>query len=429
MTASRPLKVLMANTTQSRGGAARAMQRIAAALRLEGADVQFAVLEPQGPGAHRAPSLSHRIPSIGNALDRAPVLAYRGGPKLFRALNFSPAWRQRDSSGFVNAIEADVVHLHWVNYGFLSPEGIASLRAPVVWTMHDMWPFSGGCHYAGACMRYTAGCGSCPVLQSGSARDLSSSLWHRKERAWRGKPFHVVSPSRWLAEAASAPGSLFTRRPISVIPNPIDLERFSPGDRAAARRRFGLPADAPIVLFGADRALDNPLKGFAHLRSALRLLAATPGATLPTLVVFGAGEEQRAHVGLDLPAHLLGRLSSEADIADVYRAADLFVLPSSQDNLPNTVVEALSCGTPVCAFRIGGIPDMVVDGVNGFLAAPFDDDALARGIAAGLEASRSGPAFRDAARARAELLFDPRTVAKAYLAVFREAIAANGLRA
>jgi glycosyltransferase involved in cell wall biosynthesis len=429
MTGDRPLKVLMASATQSRGGATRAMQRIAAALRLEGVDVQLAFLERQGPGGHQAPSLSHAIPIVGKALDRAPVLAYPAGPKLFRTLNFSPAWRESDSSDFVNALDADVVHLHWVNYGFLSPEGIGALRAPVVWTMHDMWPFTGGCHYAGTCTRYTIGCGSCPILQSRSARDLSSSLWHRKDQAWRDKPFHVVSPSSWLAEAAAMPGSLFAKRPMSVIPYPIDLDRFSPGDRAAARRKFGLPADAPIVLFGADRALDNPRKGFAHLRNALRLLAARPDAAQPTLVVFGAGEEQRSHVGLDLPTHLLGRLGSEADIADAYRAADLYVLPSSEDNLPNTVIEALSCGTPVCAFRIGGIPDMVTDGVTGFLAAPFDDADLARGIAAGLEASCAGPAMRDAARRKAEQLFDPRTVAKAYLSVYRNAIAADAVRA
>lgn len=419
------MKILIANTTQSRGGAARAMQRIAGALRDAGAQVQLAVMEAQDDGPLRAPGWTHRVPAIGKVSDRLPLLAYRGGSKLFRSLNFSPGWRRADSAGFLNDIEADVINLHWVNYGFLSPEGIASLRAPVVWTMHDMWPFTGGCHYAGDCTRYRSGCGNCPVLESRGADDLSSRLWRRKQAAWQDKTYAIVSPSTWLADCARAEGSLFARYPVSVIANPIDIERFSPGDRAAARRKFGLPSDSPLVVFGAERAIDNPLKGFSHLRTALKLLENGPAARRPHLAVFGSGEEARARVGLDLPVHLLGQLGSEADIVDAYRAADVFVLPSSQDNLPNTIAEALSCGTPVCAFRIGGIPEMVRHGENGFLAAPFDDAELARSIARCLEATRAGPAFRDAARSSAEALFDARKIAQAYLAVFRGAIVGN----
>lgn len=413
------MKVLFVNATQSRGGAARAMQRIAKALREAGAEVRIAMLEgPGGDGATRAPGWTRDFPIVAKAADRFPVLGYPDGFRLFRTLNFSPAWRRSDDADFVDGFDADIVNLHWVNYGFLSPEGIASLRRPVVWTMHDMWPFTGGCHYAGDCTRYTDGCGTCPVLHSRSADDLSSRLMARKRASWRERTFSIVSPSRWLADCARAEGSVFARMPASVIANPVDTAAFAPDDRAAARRRFNLPVDAPLILFGAQRALRNPLKGYDRLRAALTLLAKR--GQKPQLVVFGAGEEERGAVGLDLPVHLLGHLGSDADIAAAYRAADVFVLPSSQDNLPNTVAEALCCGTPVAAFRIGGIPDMVRDGENGQLAAPFDIGALADAIATCIEA---GDSFRMAARASAEVLFDPRRIAQAYLDVYRQALA------
>lgn len=413
------MKILVANAAQSSGGAARAMQRIAAALRDAGAQVEIAVLHGDGRAAHRAPGLLNRIPVIGKALDRLPVLRYPNGAGLFRTLNFSPAWRARDCAAFLNGFDADVINLHWVNYGFLSPEGIGRLRAPVVWTMHDMWPMTGGCHYAGRCTAYRSGCGRCPVLGSGDANDMSHALWLRKNLAWAGKPFSVVTPSRWLADCARNEGTLFAKQPVSVIANPIDIDVYAPGDRRAARRRFGLPEDVPLIAFGGTRAVQNPVKGFALLHEALHRM----GRSDVHLAVFGSGEEVRHSIALDLPVHLLGNLKGDAELADIYRAADVFALPSVQDNLPNTVAEALSCGTPVTAFRIGGVPDMVLDGINGMLAEPFDTADLARALAACIEASRSGSAFHDAARSHAVELFDARKIARAYLEIFEAAMA------
>jgi glycosyltransferase involved in cell wall biosynthesis len=411
------VKILIANAAQSSGGAARAMQRIAAALRDAGASVEIAVLHGDGVKAQRAPGLLNRIPILDKALDRLPVLAYPNGTKLFRSLNFSPAWRTGDCAEFLNGFDADVINLHWVNYGFLSPEGIGKLRAPVVWTLHDMWPLTGGCHYAGDCTRYQSGCGTCPVLGSTSADDVSHALWLRKNAAWADKPFSIVTPSHWLADCARSEGSLFANRPVSVIANPIDIGAYVPGDRLAARRHFGLPEDAPVIAFGGTHAVQNPVKGFALLQEALRKL----GRTDIHLAVFGSGEDVRSTIALDMPVHLLGSLKGDAELAAIYRAADVFTLPSLQDNLPNTVAEALSCGTPVTAFRIGGVPDMVQDGINGVLAQPFDTADLARALASCLEASRSGAAFHDAARRHAESMFDARKIARAYLDAFEAA--------
>ncbi|MBS0470103.1 MAG: glycosyltransferase [Proteobacteria bacterium] len=347
------------------------------------------------------------------------MLAYSKGAKLFRKLNFSPALRTSDHAAAIDAAGADIVHLHWVNYGYFSPEGIGALRTPVVWTLHDMWPFTGGCHYTEGCTHYRNNCGRCPVLGSSRDADLSSRLLGRKRAAWNGHEFSIVAPSTWMAESARAEGSLFARMPVSIIANPIDTTCFTPGDQAAARQKFGLPPDAPIVVFGGNKAVQNVMKGYPLLRDALQQL----GRKDVHLAIFGSGEDARGRIGLDMPVHLLGTLRSDADIVDAYRAGDLFVLPSVQDNLPNTVAEALSCGTPVAAFRIGGVPDMVQNGINGFLANEGDTASLARAIAAGLEASRSGHTFQDAARRSAEAMFDPRNVAQAYLEVYRAALA------
>lgn len=410
------MKVLMANVTRFDGGAARAMQRIAQALRDAGVEVDVTTLIEDGPPA---PGRRKRRGLWEKSLDRLPVLAYPKGIKLFRKLNFSPALRKADHAAALDAAGADIVHLHWINYGYLSPEGIGALRTPVVWTLHDMWAFTGGCHYTEGCTRYRQDCGRCPVLGSRSENDLSRSLLRRKHDAWRQHTFSVVAPSRWMADCARAEGSLFARMPVSAIANPIDIERFAPGDRMAARRKFGLPPDAPIIVFGGTKAVQNIMKGYPLLREALQKL----GRKDVHLAIFGSGEEVRGSIGLDMPVHLLGALGNDADVVDVYRAGDLFVLPSVQDNLPNTVAEALSCGTPVAAFRIGGVPDMVQDGINGFLAEEGNTTDLARAIAAGIEASRSGRSFQEAARRGAEAMFDPRNVAQAYLEVYRAALA------
>jgi glycosyltransferase involved in cell wall biosynthesis len=366
------------------------------------------------------------MPFLANALDRLPVLAYANGPTLFRRLSFSPGWGRTDSSGFLNGLDADVVNLHWVNYGFLSPEGIGNLRHPLVWTLHDMWPFTGGCHYAGTCAHYRNGCGMCPVLGSRRADDISHRLWQRKSQAWRNKDLSIVTPSAWLAKCAQSEGALFENRPVRTIANPIKVDRFSPGDRAVARRRFGLPQDAPLILFGGHRAIENPVKGFPLLRAALRKLESVPPKARPHLVVFGSDERARQAVAIDVQTHFLGYLSGDADLIAAYRAADIFVLPSQQDNLPNTVAEALACGTPCVAVAVGGVPDMIRHGRNGFLVTPGDAEGMAQAIENCLAAARAGPAFREAAREAALAQFDSRKIGKAYMDVFRETMQRTG---
>jgi len=273
--------------------------------------------------------------------------------------------------------KADIIHFHWIT-GLLNPEVIPLLRGKkVVWTLHDMNPFTGGCHYAGDCDRYRFSCGACPQLGSSLETDLSRDVWGQKNRAYRELDLTVVAPSRWMASCASA-SSLFRGFPVTVIPNGIPVETFRPLPTSELRKRLNIPEGAKIVLFGADHLI-NRRKGFAFLLEALRSYVPKAAGTPIYLAVFG-----KVDPGQEIPSvHPVlnfGSIANEQDLAALYSLADVFVLPSLEDNLPNTVLEAMACGTPVVGFDTGGIPDMISHKGNGFLARPKDVASLAEGI-------------------------------------------------
>jgi glycosyltransferase involved in cell wall biosynthesis len=254
--------------------------------------------------------------------------------------------------------DCDIIHLHWIagmfDYRAFLPA--AARRAPIIWTLHDMNPFTGGCHYDRECGLFAGECGSCPQLGSSDARDLSNAIWHRKQRAFAGIPagrLHIVTPSRWLArEAASS--SLLRGTSISVIPYGIDTGAFAPRDMALARGVLGIPQDARVLFFGAHW-IGEPRKGFAILAEALAGMNDIPNLFLLTAGKCGGTPS------VTVPHRNLGIVESEHLLSLAYTAADVFVLPALQDNLPNTLLESLSCGTPVAAFNVGGVPDAVGD--------------------------------------------------------------------
>ncbi len=270
----------------------------------------------------------------------------------------------------------DLINLHWVAefvdyYSFFR---FTSSKIPVVWTLHDMNPFTGGCHYDDGCSRFVDGCGSCPKLGSNKLYDLSRRVWLRKKKIFDEIPsgyLYFVSPSKWLAqEAAKSP--LINRFPIRVIPNGLNTEIFSPKDKSIAREALGIPGEAKVVLFVAA-SLEERRKGIFFLREAIKSLHDMPG--LLTVSV-GQGDSENAQTN-----HLyLGEVWSERVLSIIYSIADLFITTSLQDNLPNTIMEALACGTPVVAFNVGGIPEMVRHMETGYLARYKDVEDLARGI-------------------------------------------------
>ena len=267
----------------------------------------------------------------------------------------------------------DVIHLHWVA-GFIDYSDFLSTlpqRTPVVWTLHDMNPFTGGCHYDEGCGKFAAACGTCPQLGSADDADLSRQSWQRKQKALSKIPpgrLHVVADSKWLASQAKS-SSLFSGFPVSAIHYSLDVEKFTPRDRVAARSVLGIPADARVVLFVADH-VGIRRKGFAVLVEALRSL---PGSSEPFLLSMGNGT---LPLSIPFPHLHLGHVSGDRFLSIVYSAADVFVIPSLQEAFGQTALESMACGTPVVGSDAGGIPEVVRDGVTGLLARAGDIRSL-----------------------------------------------------
>jgi glycosyltransferase involved in cell wall biosynthesis len=248
-------------------------------------------------------------------------------------------------------------------------------HTPVVRTLHDMTFYTGGCHYDAGCGRYTERCGACPQLGSRKERDLSRQIWQRKHAALSTLPpgcLHLVAVSHWVANEAKR-SSLLQNFPVTVIPLAVDTEVFRPRDRRVARDALGIPHDASVVLFVAG-LVSEPRKGFALLAQALEGLR-----HLPNLLLLSVGIGQPP-VKVQVPQVHLGQINNERLLSLVYSAADVFVIPSVEDNLPQTVLEATACGTPVGGFAVGGIPDMVRPGVTGLLVPAQDVIALRAAI-------------------------------------------------
>lgn len=419
------MKVVHINKADTGGGAAVAMCRIHAALLKEGVDSSI-VVEQSRSGAQSAFSTS------GSAFERGRDFAHFVAERLrilphekyaSMRFNFSLASDGRDVSSHPVVRDADIIHLHWVNQGFISMKGLQALAAlgkPIVWTLHDMWPFTGGCHYAGTCLEFNEHCGFCPFLRDPGKDDLSAELFKLKRATYQKMNLTVVSCSQWLNTLASS-SSLFHKRTALAIPNPIDTSVFRPLDKALCRAQLGLPTDKKLVLFGAAKVSDIR-KGYRYLVEALRIIANSfPSVASHTeLVVFGQLDDSIKDLGVEFKVHSMNFISSTERLVQLYNAADAFVLPSLQDNLPNTVVESLACGTPVVGFRNCGVPEMVVHGKTGYLAEPKNSLSLANGIYATL--------FFDAEKKRHEVvqhamsLFGEHEVAQKYIDVYNNAL-------
>lgn len=273
--------------------------------------------------------------------------------------------------------QADIVHLHWIA-GLADYEEMSQAfeGKKIVWTLHDMNPFTGGCHYADSCVRYMHSCGACPQLGSSVEEDQSRINWIKKYKAIQKLDVTIVAPSRWLAKCA-VQSKIFRNARVITIPNGIPTDTFKPYNREDVRTVLNIPHDAKVILFGAE-SVANDRKGFAYLLEALRHYRSPNGQKI-ILATFGLLDPS---IKIDSPYPLvqLGRIEEEAHLACIYSMADITVIPSLEDNLPNIVLESMSSGTPVIGFNIGGIPDMIDHLSTGYLANPRDVIDLMSGI-------------------------------------------------
>ncbi|GAB3993570.1 glycosyltransferase family 4 protein [Spirosoma daeguense] len=331
---------------------------------------------------------------------------------------FSPAQFGANLSFHPAVQQADILHLHWINFGFLSIKGLRSLfelGKPIVWTLHDQWAFTGGCHYARGCDHYLTHCQRCPYLKKPDEKDLSYQVFEKKIRAFENANVHFTPPSQWLASEGQR-SALLRNFPFTVIPYAIDQSVFQPIERSNANTRFDLPnTTQPRILFGSANVTDAR-KGFRYFAEALTLLNQQYPDLKPEILVFGKG---RSYLFDELPYPIqhLGVLTSEDDIVAAYNAADAMVVPSLEDNLPNTVIESLACGTPVVGFRTGGIPEMIDHKENGYLADIKSAQQLADGLAFILM-HENPDSLRKNARQSAENRFAEAVVAKQHIDLY-----------
>ncbi len=328
---------------------------------------------------------------------------------------FSPGWLP--FSRFferIDQINPDIIHLNWMANSFFPVKDFKKFKRPVVWTMHDMWGFTGGCHYDEYCGKYKNTCGNCPVLGSTKKNDLSRKLQKKKLKAYSQIPTLVINgPSKWMADSAKE-STLFKNRRVTNLPYAIDTKAFRPINFKTARNLLRLPLDKKLIVFGAMNAASDPRKGFKELSEAIEKLDVWNAE----LVVFGASKPANPP-HFKYPVYYLGKLKDELTMQLLYSAADVVAVPSIQENLSNVIIESLACGAPVVGFDIGGNSDMVDHKHNGYLATPFDTQDLADGLQWALEHPIYNKVSQNA-REKAVKTYDQHVVVPQYVALYEE---------
>lgn len=418
------MRILIVNTSENVGGAAVAANRLMEALNNNGVKAKMLVMK----------KTTDHITVVGLPhawLQRLHFLWERF--VIYCHLHFSRhnlfaidiANAGTDITSLREFKEADLIHLSWINQGMLSLANIKRIvrsGKPVVWTMHDLWTATGICHYARQCPSFRTGCHNCRLLPRGGGKeDLSRKVWNRKKALYHNANIHFITCSRWL-EGQARQSALMKGQRITAIPNPIDTRLFVPTDKAEARLKNQLPTDRRIILFVAHR-VDDDRKGANYFVEAVNRLAdANPHFANNTCVAaIGRNSESIASL-LHVPTYAVGFVTDERQMASVYAAADVFVLPSLEDNLPNTIMEATACGVPSVAFRVGGIPEMIDHKRTGYLANFKDSADLAEGIRWTLnDADRE--ALASACLKKVAHNYSQQSVAMKYIEVYNELIA------
>lgn len=417
------MKVVHINTYDGNGGAGRACLRLHQALLAEGVQSEVWVSYKFGSNP--------RIQTFSSSFFKKGLSAF--GILLERyyssfiskpvKIPFSAAVWGKDITREKAVLEADIIHIHWINHAFLRPEDLARLSTlgkPIVWTFHDSNAFTGGCHVRYSCDHFEKECGNCPILKNERPDDQSHKIWQRKQKAYSQVGFSIVAPSRWMHNSIRR-SSLLKDARIETIPNTLETDVFRPWDKKAARKQLGLPEGKFIMLSGFMPSRKDLHKGTPYLLEALQIMVDKGLINKDGVELIIFGNKDTANVP-DFPVSttFLGTISNDEKLSICYSAADVFLTPSLEDNLPNTVMESLSCGTPVVAFTTGGIPDMVTHMDNGYLASYKSSDDFAAGIS-WVYRHKDRSQLNEAARQAVMDRFSEKVIATKHIALYKEA--------
>ena len=414
------MRILIVNTSERTGGAAVAASRLMEALCNYGVKAKMLVRDKETQSLTVSALPGQRRSQCHFLWERFVIWLHLHFRRQ-HLFDIDIANAGTDITRLPEFQEADVIHLHWVNQGMLSLKDIRKILEsgkPVVWTMHDIWPATAICHYARGCEAFQTECRHCPLMSG--ALDFSYRVWQQKQRMLQGQRVTYVACSQWLADEARK-SALLKGQLVTSIPNPIDTHVFRPQDKQEARQALNLPTDKRIILFVSQRVTD-PRKGMSYFVDAVaKLVEKHPEMKQNTVVAILGGHAEDVASQLSLPACPLGYVSNPKRIVEVYNSADAFVLPSLEDNLPNTLMESMACGVPCVGFQVGGIPEMIDHRQNGYVARFRDVDDLAAGIRYVLDEADYAELSKSAVQKVAHS-YSQQSVAKRYVEIYESAI-------
>lgn len=371
------MNILIISKSDMHGGAAIAAYRLMNALKSEGEHVSMIVCDKKSNNPD-VTKVGNKINNQWNFCRERGVIFLKNRLSKENLFDVSVANTGVSITELDEFRNADVIHLHWINQGMLSLieiDKILKSGKKVIWTMHDMWPFTGICHHAAGCNHYEKSCGMCPYLTNPSDNDLSNYIFKKKKKIYANGNITFVACSEWLMRLAQK-SPLTQNHQVISIPNPIDTELYQPMDKYLIRKKLNFPIDKKLILYAAAKASDYR-KGTEYLVNASNLITADNHDKLQLLIVGDQGAELMKQ--LTIPTKCLGYVDSHK-MPELYNAADVYITPSLQENLPNTIMEAMSSGTPCVGFNIGGIPEMIEHKSTGYLAKYKDTEDLAKGL-------------------------------------------------
>ena len=415
------MRVLIINTSERMGGAAIAAHRLMDALRNNGIQAKMLVRDKQTDRV-TVIGLKKSLWQIWRFVWERILIWKANHFKKHNLFAVDIANTGTDITVLPEFKQAEIIHLHWINQGMLSLKDLRKILLsgkPVIWTMHDMWPCTGICHHARECDKYHKECQCCPyIYKGGGKKDISYQVFKTKQELYKLAPITFITCSQWLKERASQ-SALLTNHSVINIPNPINTGLFKPRNKQEARERRALPTDKKLILFGSAKITDKR-KGIDYFIESCKILAEKYPEVVKEwgVVVYGKESEQLKPL-VPFEVYPLNYISSEKELVDVYNAVDLFVTPSLEENLPNTIMEAMACGIPCVGFNVGGIPEMIDHLHNGYVADYKSAEDFANGIHWALSEGEY-PSLSEAACRKVVTSYSESAIAKKYIEVYNK---------